>query len=111
MTIYYSSVFLVSCTIWERSEIKKADLSVFDISSAIISKVESMPDSMDYLYIGISISTIIALVPALFRLSNLSYENGTSLAISLNGTPEILLQQLSTSFIVISDAALGTAPW
>lgn len=31
---------------------KKADLSVLDISSAIIARVESMPESMDYFYVG-----------------------------------------------------------
>lgn len=31
---------------------KKADLSVLDISSAIIAKVESMPENMEYFYMG-----------------------------------------------------------
>lgn len=36
---------------------KKADLSVLDISSAIIACVESMPENMDYFYVGKLIST------------------------------------------------------
>lgn len=31
---------------------KKADLSVLDISSAIIARVEAKPDTMDYFYMG-----------------------------------------------------------
>lgn len=46
----------MSCTIWESRDVKKADLSVLDISSAIIARVESMPESMDYFYVGKLIS-------------------------------------------------------
>ncbi|XP_023018004.2 putative homeodomain transcription factor [Leptinotarsa decemlineata] len=64
----------VSCIIWERNEIKKADLSMLDISSAIICKVDSMPESMDYFYFGIVLSTAIALLPVICRLVNSSSE-------------------------------------
>jgi hypothetical protein len=37
---------------WESRDVKKADLSVLDISSAIIGRVESMPENMDYFYVG-----------------------------------------------------------
>lgn len=37
---------------WESRDVKKADLSVLDISSAIIARVESMPENMDYFYVG-----------------------------------------------------------
>ncbi len=42
----------VSCTIWEGSEAKKADLSVLDISALIIAKVERARENSDYLYLG-----------------------------------------------------------
>jgi hypothetical protein len=45
-------VISVSCTVWESRDVKKADLSVLDISSAIIARVESMPENMDYFYVG-----------------------------------------------------------
>lgn len=45
-------VFSVSCTIWEKREVKKAELSILDISSAIIARVEAMPENMDYFYAG-----------------------------------------------------------
>lgn len=37
---------------WEKRDVKKADLSVLDISSAIIGRVEQIPDNMDYFYTG-----------------------------------------------------------
>lgn len=46
------SLFAVSCTMWEKREVKKAELSVLDISSAIIARVEAMPEHMNYFYAG-----------------------------------------------------------
>jgi hypothetical protein len=43
---------------WESRDVKKADLSVLDISSAIIGRVESMPENMDYFYVGESFNTL-----------------------------------------------------
>jgi len=37
---------------WEKKEVKKAELSVLDISSAIIARVEEIPEQMDYFYLG-----------------------------------------------------------
>lgn len=60
----------VSCTIWTSKDAKKAELSVLDISSAIISRVESMPESMDYFYAGLLLAAILSLVPSLRRVSD-----------------------------------------
>ncbi|CAG5077263.1 Similar to phtf: Protein phtf (Drosophila melanogaster) [Cotesia congregata] len=60
----------VTCTLWTRREIKKAELSVLDISSAIIARAESMPESLDYFYGGLVLSMILAVIPALRRLSD-----------------------------------------
>lgn len=54
----YCLVISVSCTMWESSDVKKADLSVLDISSAIIGRVESMPENMDYFYVGKLFNTL-----------------------------------------------------
>jgi hypothetical protein len=62
--------YLVSCTIWTRRDIKKAELSVLDISSAIIARVESMPESMNYFYSGLILSVALCLVPSIKRLSD-----------------------------------------
>ncbi|XP_058810861.1 protein phtf isoform X2 [Phymastichus coffea] len=60
----------VSCTIWTHRDIKKAELSVLDISSAIIAKVESMPESMDYFYAGLVLAVLLSSVPSLRRVSD-----------------------------------------
>lgn len=57
----------VSCTIWDRKEIKKADLSVVEISSVIIARVETMPGNTDCFYVGMFITTIISILPLLCR--------------------------------------------
>lgn len=60
--------FLVSCTIWTRHDVKKADLTVLDISSAIIERVEAMPETLDYFYSGIFLSIFLSCIPAFCRL-------------------------------------------
>lgn len=43
-------------------------MSVLDISSAIIDNVEAMPETCDYVYIGLTFSILLSLVPAFCRL-------------------------------------------
>jgi hypothetical protein len=43
---------------------------VLDISSAIIARVESMPESMDYFYTGLILAIVLSLVPCLRRVSD-----------------------------------------
>lgn len=43
-------------------------MSVLDISSAIIERVEGMPETCDYVYIGVAFSIVLSLVPAFCRL-------------------------------------------
>lgn len=64
----YTGSDKVSCTIWEHNECKKVDLTVLDISSAIIRKVDSSPQSTEYLAIGVIFAIIISFLPLLFRL-------------------------------------------
>ncbi|XP_042229127.1 protein PHTF2-like isoform X2 [Homarus americanus] len=58
----------VSCKIWEGVEVKKVDLSVLDISSAVISKVDSLQHTTHYLQFGLTMATLIALVPSIYRV-------------------------------------------
>ncbi|XP_060523961.1 protein phtf isoform X2 [Cylas formicarius] len=58
-----------TCTIWERNEIKKADLTMLDISSAIIAKVDTTLMTSDYFYAGIVVSAMLALLPCFCQLS------------------------------------------
>lgn len=66
--IEHICVFLVSCMIWHATEIKEASLTVLDIISAIITRVESVPENMDYFYFGLFLSTIIAITPSMSRI-------------------------------------------
>lgn len=89
---------------------------MFDISSAIISKVELMPQSMDYFYVGVVISTILSILPAIFRfcntdlLSNNPPNNESSNFIAVN-TPEFMLSQLPEILHVVVEGAFGSAWW
>ncbi|XP_042857046.1 protein phtf-like [Penaeus japonicus] len=58
----------VSCKIWEEAEVKKVDLSVLDISSAVISKVDSLHHTTHYLQFGLTMAIVIALVPSIYRV-------------------------------------------
>ncbi|XP_011630278.1 putative homeodomain transcription factor [Pogonomyrmex barbatus] len=74
----------VSCTIWTRRDIKKAELSVLDISSAIIARVESMPESMNYFYSGLILSVALCFIPSIKRLSDhISSDNINNASVSL----------------------------
>ncbi|XP_076327307.1 putative homeodomain transcription factor isoform X3 [Tachypleus tridentatus] len=66
----YTGCEKVSCTIWERNECKKVDLTVLDISSAIVRKVDFSTQSNEYLIIGLLFSILVSLLPVLFRLQN-----------------------------------------
>ncbi|XP_053202766.1 protein PHTF2-like isoform X2 [Panonychus citri] len=58
----------VSCAIWQTRECQKVDLSVLDISSAIIRKVESVKHSNEYFYLGFLLSLVLAFIPVIFRI-------------------------------------------
>ncbi|XP_015783754.1 putative homeodomain transcription factor 2 [Tetranychus urticae] len=58
----------VSCAIWQMRECQKVDLSVLDISSSIIRKVESVKHSNEYFYLGFLLSLVLAFIPVIFRI-------------------------------------------
>ncbi|XP_033727837.1 putative homeodomain transcription factor 2 isoform X2 [Pecten maximus] len=58
----------VSCVIWEDKECKKVELTALDIGWTIIEKVDNIPESSDYLWIGLSFSIFLGVVPLIFRL-------------------------------------------
>ncbi|XP_046395980.1 protein phtf isoform X2 [Ischnura elegans] len=118
----------VSCTVWENREAKKADLSVLDISSAIIARVESMPDNMDYFYGGLAMGGLLAILPSLYRLVVALDSGGTSsilvtspdIPISMGSLPYFLYPFLQLFMLAYSivfsvgnlvDAALGPTLW
>ncbi|CAG2102703.1 unnamed protein product [Medioppia subpectinata] len=75
----------VSCAVWQQHECQKVDLSVADISSSIIRKVDSIKHSSEYIYLGFVFSIILAILPGLFRVQ----QNGNSASAQTN-TSEII---------------------
>ncbi|KAJ3650340.1 hypothetical protein Zmor_022034 [Zophobas morio] len=112
-TVFNSPSIKVSCMIWKRNEIKKADLSMLDISSAIIGKVEATSQSMDYFYVGIIISTIHALIPVLFRLCNFTLESNSFVdgQYSIFELCETIIEKLPSSMTTLMEAAFGATLW
>ncbi|KAF6213885.1 hypothetical protein GE061_011610 [Apolygus lucorum] len=96
----------VSCTMWEKREVKKADLSVLDISSAIIARVEAMPEHMDYFYAGMVVSVFLGLVPSICRMMEAEYLPPFP-SLGHFGDTTQLLPYLSE----IAKAAFGTSKW
>ncbi|XP_017790476.1 PREDICTED: putative homeodomain transcription factor [Habropoda laboriosa] len=104
----------VSCTIWTRRDIKKAELSVLDISSAIIARVESMPESMNYFYGGLMLSLILSLIPSIKRLNDhVGMDNSSNATSSLipNDLTYISLETYSDILSKLIDMAFGTTLW
>lgn len=103
----------VSCTIWENREIKKADLSVLDISSSIIARVETMPETPDYFYMGVVLSLLLAFLPPLCRLSESAYDAkiDQETQFSVIELPTLIADKFSGSVPAILDAAFGKTSW
>ncbi|XP_033360977.1 putative homeodomain transcription factor isoform X2 [Bombus vosnesenskii] len=104
----------VSCTIWTRRDIKKAELSVLDISSAIIARVESMPENMNYFYGGLILSVVLALIPSIKRLSDhVGMDNSSNVTSSLipNDLTYVNLETYSDILAKVIDLTFGTTLW
>nr|XP_029734764.1 putative homeodomain transcription factor isoform X3 [Aedes albopictus] len=101
----------VSCTIWDAREAKKAEMSVLDISSAIIERVEAMPETCDYVYIGVALSIILSLIPAFCRLCEATVDSSSSTELNFLELPVLLLEKASFSCIAILRFAFGESNW
>ncbi|XP_015429600.1 PREDICTED: putative homeodomain transcription factor [Dufourea novaeangliae] len=104
----------VSCTIWTRRDIKKAELSVLDISSAIIGRVESMPESLNYFYGGLMLSVALSLIPSINRLSDhVGMDNSSNVTSSLipNDLTSVNLDTYSDILCKVIDLTFGITPW
>ncbi|XP_053673192.1 protein phtf [Anopheles nili] len=101
----------VSCTIWEAREAKKAEMSVLDISSAIIERVEAMPESCDYVYIGVVLSVFLSLVPAFCRLCEATVDSTNSTEVNFFDMPVILFEKASFSLLAVLRFAFGDSTW
>ncbi|XP_052566153.1 protein phtf isoform X3 [Culex pipiens pallens] len=101
----------VSCTIWDAREAKKAEMSVLDISSAIIERVEGMPETCDYVYIGVALSIILSLIPAFCRLLEATFDPDNSTELNFLDMPVLLLEKASFSCLAILRFAFGQSTW
>lgn len=87
---------------------------MLDISSAIIGKVESTSQSMDYFYFGMIISTVHALIPALYRLCNncaLDSSPFTDGQYSILELINKIIENLPGSITHLIEAAFGATFW
>ncbi|XP_046914500.2 putative homeodomain transcription factor [Dermatophagoides farinae] len=80
-----SNELKVSCSLWQHNVCQKFDLSVVDISSSIIRKVETVEHSNEYIYLGILFSLTVSLIPSIYRLQY-STKDGPSIAQILNSS-------------------------
>ncbi|XP_054738029.1 protein phtf [Anastrepha obliqua] len=101
----------ISCTVWEQREIKKAQMSVLEISSCIIERVESMPETNDYIYIGLGFSVILSLIPSFCRLCEVTIDSTNTSEINYLEVPMLLWQKASFSFWTIFGFAFGHTQW
>lgn len=92
---------------------KKADLSVLDISSAIIGRVESIPDTLDYFYFGIIFSLFISIFPCILRLC--SYAEQIIVAgdeqLSVIDKSFLIFGKLSSSVLLFINIIFGSHVW
>jgi hypothetical protein len=82
-----------------------------DISSLIIGRVESMPESCDYIYIGAILSVLLSMLPAFCRLRQSIFEASNSTDIDLFDMPSILLEHAAFSKMAILELAFGSQTW
>jgi len=54
--------------IWEPNAVHKVDLTVLDIGWTIMQKVDKLPETCDYLVLGIVFSLLIMLTPTFYRI-------------------------------------------
>ncbi|KAG7197610.1 hypothetical protein KM043_013394 [Ampulex compressa] len=104
----------VSCTIWTRRDIKKAELSVLDISSAIIAKVESMPESMNYFYSGLMLSIVLSLIPSIKRLNDhvgVDITNNTTSNLIPSDLTQVALETYTDVVCRLISISFGATLW
>lgn len=54
--------------IWEPNAVHKVDLTVLDIGWTIMQKVDKLPETCDYLVLGIVFSLMIMFTPTFYRI-------------------------------------------
>ncbi|XP_017050352.1 LOW QUALITY PROTEIN: protein phtf [Drosophila ficusphila] len=109
----HSSLDRISCTIWDQRDTKKAQLSVLEIASCIIERVDSMGETHDYIYIGMVFSFLLTLIPIFCRLCEVTLGSDADKAseISYLYMPQLLWEKSSASFYTLLSFAFGDTQW
>lgn len=86
-------------------------MSVLDISSAIIERVDAIPDTCEYVYIGLALSIMLSLVPVFCRLCEAAANMSNSAELHVMDIPGILMENTSSSSYEIGKLAFGSTSW
>lgn len=104
----------VTCTLWTKHEAKKAEMSILDISCSIIQRVDSIPETCDYVYIGLALSLVLSLTPTYCRLCDVALDsNSTGIPHIIFDLPRVMMAQESpsVSFASFMHLAFGQSSW
>lgn len=101
----------INCTFWDGRDVKKVEMSVLDISSSIIKRVEAIPDTCDYVYMGLVFSLVLSLVPAFCRLCEAVINSSESNEINFMDMPALLFERTSFSCEQTMRLAFGETAW
>lgn len=89
-------------------------MSVLDISSAIIARVESMQESMNYFYGGLILSITLCLIPSMRRLNDhMGLDNVGNVSVSLlpSDMIQVNLETYTDILCRIIGIAFGSTLW
>ncbi|KAL7048900.1 hypothetical protein ACKWTF_003521 [Chironomus riparius] len=98
----------VSVTLWTKREPRKAEMSVLEISKSIIQRVDNLPETYDYVYIGGALSIILSITPIYCRLCDLT--NNTNSTNNIFDLPRVI-QDDSLTISTFVQLALGQSFW
>ncbi|XP_064543980.1 protein phtf [Drosophila montana] len=107
----HSSMDRISCTIWDQRDAKKAQMSVLEIASCIIERVDSLGVTNDYIYIGVFFSFLLTLIPTFCRLCEITIDADKASEISYFYMPQLLWEKSSSSFFTLLGFAFGEEQW
>jgi hypothetical protein len=94
----------VSVTLWTKHEAKKAEMSILEISSAIIQRVDLLPETYDYVFIGAALSCVVCMTPIYCRLCDVTKEHH-------NSTSNLRVIDDTFTFSTFMQLSFGQTSW
>lgn len=86
-------------------------MSVLDISTCVIDRVEAMPESNDYIIIGAAFTNLLSLIPSFCRICEATVDAENAGEINYLEVSVLLWEKASYSFFTTFDLAFGTTKW